>query len=66
MEENVEDEETNNLAENAEKTPLERRQNRNARPVSNSISLLELQFREDGSFTEEYGGEDDLLQGTFV
>lgn len=66
LEENVEDEETNNLAENAEKTPLERRQNRNSRPVSNSISLLELQFREDGSFTEEYGGEDDLLQGTFV
>ena len=44
----------------------ERRQNRNSRPVSSSISLLELQFREDGSFTEEYGGEDDLLQGTFV
>lgn len=65
-EENVEEEETNNLVGNAEKTPLERRQNRNSRPVSNSISLLELQFREDGSFTEEYGGDDELLHGTFV
>ncbi|CAH3112342.1 unnamed protein product [Pocillopora meandrina] len=66
LEENVEDEEANNLGGNAEKTPLERRQNRNSRPVSSLISLLEFQFREDGSFTEEYGGEDDLLQGTFV
>ncbi|XP_078342486.1 fibronectin type III domain-containing protein-like isoform X2 [Oculina patagonica] len=69
-EEEIGEEERNSLVVDARDNPPEEKQepDRRSRPIS-TYSLFEVQFKEDGSFTEEYGEGDEMIQniqGTFV